>query len=923
MGKRLVHLLLAVAMAVSAFAGLTIAPAGAAQEVPSGTIYFPWVPNGEEYAGMGPWYSSVTIQNFTEFPVRANIYKADGTKLTSVTFEPWASKSWSSADLFGNGSGAGVFVDAAVGPLTVTRGDTAVDSVSVGRCVVQSVSISQGATVFVQGADYIWSQTGSRLDITWIGSAPAAGTDYTVNVACDGLLGGVVKMAAPQALISAAWTGTGHESVTGYTSLPVEDVWTSPRSWVFPIIQTNNGWNSVMHITNFGGGNCSVNVDLYQTPTRAGAPGASGPSEGHFSELLAAGETWHIDLVQDYGWPADWIGTAFITADCGVAASVDRLKAAQPWGDPVNMAVTNVAQPTFGNWSEVYAPLVYQNYNGWNTGISIVNLDESNNNNVQVQFYNRDGTLVHSESLTIPPRAMEWLYLPERTDLGTQGLSQAVIRSLSGLNLAAAVDSVKYTGIDQDVGQATSYLAQQGTRAARPGEGAQNGLLSVALFQKQFGLTAQQDNSGIAYFNANTGAPATIEARFYDGAGFLVAPTLVNPIVVNLPPAGGGILYAPWYGEMPFGFRGSVVLEVTQGGPVACVSNNVNYQVQFDGTATYNCFIREAVDGIVPPPPQWALAVDPQTATNPVGTQHTVTATATLGGVPQPGAWIVFNILAGSRNSGSAVLQTNQNGQASWTYQDVGLPNQNGQDTIRVCLDLNKNGICELANEPYRDVTKNWTAVQIALAPAQATNLAAAGVQHTVTATVTSGGNPVEGVTVRFQVSGAVNTSGLVQTNVNGQATFSYNAPNTNGADTITACVDLNTNNTCDANEPSKSASKRWVTATFTGPNQPITGWTAGDNTSDASLTLTLTGGSLPVVLVITDGSVDGSFLPGTNEQNVYAFTAPQGTSTVGVYVRAGASGGSFQVAAYWDRDNSGSFTAGDVLIGTTTVQLA
>ncbi|GBD19732.1 hypothetical protein HRbin28_00166 [bacterium HR28] len=735
MGKRLVHLLLAVAMAVSAFAGLTIAPAGAAQEVPSGTIYFPWVPNGEEYAGMGPWYSSVTIQNFTEFPVRANIYKADGTKLTSVTFEPWASKSWSSADLFGNGSGAGVFVDAAVGPLTVTRGDTDIDSVSVGRCVVQSVSISQGATVFVQGVDYIWSQTGSRLDITWIGSAPAAGTDYTVNVACDGLLGGVVKMAAPQALISAAWTGTGHESVTGYTSLPVEDVWTWPRSWVFPIIQTNNGWNSVMHITNFGGGNCSVNVDLYQTPTRAGAPGASGPSEGHFSELLAAGETWHIDLVQDYGWPADWIGTAFITADCGVAASVDRLKAAQPWGDPVNMAVTNVAQPTFGNWSEVYAPLVYQNYNGWNTGISIVNLDPDFNNNVQVQFYNRDGTLVHSESLTIPPRAMEWLYLPERTDLGTQGLSQAVIRSLSGLNLAAAVDSVKYTGIDQDVGQATSYLAQQGTRAARPGEGAQNGLLSVALFQKQFGLTAQQDNSGIAYFNANTGAPATVEVTFYDGAGFRVAPTLVNDLVINLPPAGGGILYAPWYGEMPFGFRGSVVLEVTQGGPVACVSNNVNYQVQFDGTATYNCFIREAVDGAVPRP-EWTLEARPANAANlaarTVDTdverfQHTVTAVVRFAGQPQTGVPVLFEILNGSRNDDPAendqgtynpagdddvVVNTNNNGVASWTYQDGGAANTSGVDTILVCADVNGNSQCD-PGEPRQTVRKVWATATV------------------------------------------------------------------------------------------------------------------------------------------------------------------------------------------------------------------
>jgi hypothetical protein len=49
---------------------------------------------------------------------------------------------------------------------------------------------------------------------------------------------------------------------------------------------------------------------------------------------------------------------------------------------------------------------------------------------------------------------------------------------------------------------------------------------------------------------------------------------------------GGFIAYAPSYGEMPGGFQGSVVVSAI--GLVAGVSNNVNYDVPFGGSAAYN-----------------------------------------------------------------------------------------------------------------------------------------------------------------------------------------------------------------------------------------------------------------------------------------------------------------------------------------------
>ncbi|MCX2726831.1 hypothetical protein OO015_04895 [Thermomicrobium sp. 4228-Ro] len=630
------------------------------------------------------------------------------------------------------------------------------------------MTVTQGATTFQSLEDYFWFQTGSILTISWAPAGPLAdepgpASTYTVSVTCGNAvhprIGGVVKEASPADLHDAVWTSKAHESVTGYTSLPASDVVLLPAwSWSFPIVQTNNGWNTVLFITNFnpGPGNCSVNVDLY-----AATEGSSHGSDGHFSKLLGVGETWQIDLVHEYNWPTGWVGTAFVTADCPIGATAERLKPTQPWGTPVNMAITNVAQPTVGNWFEVYAPLVYQAYNGWNTGISVANLDPSANNEVDITFYNKDGSIVFADSLSIEPRGMEYIYLPANTDIGTNSLAQAVIRSTNGRNLAAAVDYVKYTGADRDVGQASGYLAQQGTFAQVNGPEDIPGTLSVALFQKQHGLTQQNDNSGIAIFNANRNSGARVEAWFYDGAGFLVAPTLSTPIVIDLQPKGGAILYAPWYSEMPNGFRGSVLMQVVQGGPVACVSNNVNYDVQYDGSATYNCFLTPPIDV---PAPTYNLAVDPMSAVNvcePVRDQngnltfdcpdHTITATLTFGGEPVEGTNILFEILDGSLHDGAdvdggpadltfqlsgdddAIEATDADGQAQFIIEGTDTGTDTHHDDVLVCADLNDNGVCDKATEPYAVVSKDWVGLTLAQTfPANNGNAPETGVGNTI-----------------------------------------------------------------------------------------------------------------------------------------------------------------------------------------------
>jgi Mg-chelatase subunit ChlD len=84
--------------------------------------------------------------------------------------------------------------------------------------------------------------------------------------------------------------------------------------------------------------------------------------------------------------------------------------------------------------------------------------------------------------------------------------------------------------------------------------------------------------------------------------------------------------------------------------------------------------------------------------------------------------------------------------------------------------------------------------------------------QHCVTATVKDVfGNATPGITVRFSVAGAVNTSGPQTTNASGQAQFCYTGPALPGSDLITAYADTNGDNVKQADEPSDTATKLWV----------------------------------------------------------------------------------------------------------------
>jgi Big-like domain-containing protein len=116
------------------------------------------------------------------------------------------------------------------------------------------------------------------------------------------------------------------------------------------------------------------------------------------------------------------------------------------------------------------------------------------------------------------------------------------------------------------------------------------------------------------------------------------------------------------------------------------------------------------VDGQDPDCQQPAtLALEPQSGSNEVGSQHCVTATVrNLAGEPASGVTVRFSVSGANTASGQGT--TNANGRTRFCYTG-----QNpGQDQIRAFADTDRDGTRD-AGEPQGTATKTWTPAQVAL----------------------------------------------------------------------------------------------------------------------------------------------------------------------------------------------------------------
>jgi hypothetical protein len=678
--KRLLASLAAFALVVSAFA-VAMMPAGADTPSYSGTewVFFPWVPNGEVLYGTDAWYATVTIQNLEDEPITVNTHStAGGGSNFSTTIAPHASKTLPAGTL-GVGSPGG--------PLAIS-------------------------------ANFI---------------TPQYFIDEELEIPVPPKIGAVMKQVSPNPSPSGAGTTSAHISVDGHTAIPAQDIAWGPYSAFcadiagddncnnvgaftmgepvggfdghsyLPIVQTNDGWNSIIHVSNIDASSPSasaVTMKFYTTDQQGVFSSANHGIE--YTEYLNPGETWTFNLAEQ-NFPENWVGSAWIVSEHTVAASVNRVK------PETDMVITNTAAPSIeaitaldglGPWSnfqseadiegeaaevsteshhltgnegryEMYGPLVFRNYNGWNTGISIVNITEQTND-VDIKFYGAGGgAAIFQDSLTISPKGQDFVYIPNDPALNGDSSFVGSVLLSSDAPFHAAIDQIKYGS-----GEALSYMATAAGAQLIPEfeEMGYRSSLSIPLVQKGSAITGLGDTSGIQLFNPDPNSSVRVAIEFFNQSGNSSQPTANAPMTMTLQPYQNATLYTMTFSGMLQNFSGSaVVTPIEGGGQIVGVSNNVNYDVQGDGAVAFNMV--NSLGQFRFPQSQTQVEVGsidltPSEADVQVGSDHTLTATVYDNfGQPLPGVWVNFSVAtAGTADPNSGSGYSNVDGQVDFTY---------------------------------------------------------------------------------------------------------------------------------------------------------------------------------------------------------------------------------------------------------------
>lgn len=154
-----------------------------------------------------------------------------------------------------------------------------------------------------------------------------------------------------------------------------------------------------------------------------------------------------------------------------------------------------------------------------------------------------------------------------------------------------------------------------------------------------------------------------------------------------------------WYAE----YQDFLVLtQVTPTTPAGGSWSNMQFSCCYQ-SVPFNTAIAELIlapVALVAPDPTLfsTVGLSPANATNPIGTDHTVTAFAqSTNGAPVPGVTIVFKVLAGSVNAGkTGTGTTGADGKTTFTYHDDGGA---GSDSIQAFIGTSLSS---------NTVTKTW-----------------------------------------------------------------------------------------------------------------------------------------------------------------------------------------------------------------------
>ena len=224
-----------------------------------------------------------------------------------------------------------------------------------------------------------------------------------------------------------------------------------------------------------------------------------------------------------------------------------------------------------------------------------------------------------------------------------------------------------------------------------------------------------------------------LPAGFTYTAGSTTGATTSNPTVVGQELTWTGI-------SVPATGEASLHFGVTASSAAGTYTNEASATAADYTVAPTGPTAPVTVTGVVAP---LVIGLTPATATNPVGTSHTVTATATRDGAPEAGLPVSFTVISGPNSGTTGNATTDATGVASFTY--TGGPTA-GTDTIRASAADGE------ATVNSNDVTKTWTPVvtgNLEITSTSEPPVVTTGGQALTTVTATNAGaTPLSGVDV-------------------------------------------------------------------------------------------------------------------------------------------------------------------------------
>jgi uncharacterized repeat protein (TIGR01451 family) len=338
-----------------------------------------------------------------------------------------------------------------------------------------------------------------------------------------------------------------------------------------PLVYANRaGLNTVLYIQN-GGLECS-SLEIW-------FKGQDDCLRARICDVatLAPGETYQFDASDCVG--PDWQGSAWIRASewMGVAVDIYGRDILMTYiGEPAPFdfgALDGDTSPSTGE-EVAYGPLIYSEYQGWDTGVQVMNLSPIVNAKVKIYFLDRSGDVITTLVDWICPRGSQTFFLPIVADLPGTWVGSTRVESqawwTSGTNPVAVPDIVgvatlmKYGDVARtEMQQAMAYNLlpehkayswQIGANAGGPESGV--GLIAIPSLLKD--LDGSGVTSEIAIMNL------VQKPGFTDFAIFIFDQNgLLDYVCQKLHDRQVEYIDLQTWGYVSSGFKGSAIISAT------------------------------------------------------------------------------------------------------------------------------------------------------------------------------------------------------------------------------------------------------------------------------------------------------------------------------------------------------------------------